>query len=54
MVLSARAAARHHGYVALQPIVELIELIAARFSKPSARTYRDQERKSRSSLPPCG
>jgi len=45
MVLSARADGRHPGYVALQPIVDLLELIMLRFKKRSARN-------SRSSFPP--
>jgi hypothetical protein len=43
MVLSARAGGQHAGYIALQPIVELLELI---FRKRAA------EGKSRSSFPP--
>ena len=45
MVLSARADSQHPGYVAMQPIYELLELIARQFKK------RDQ-RNSRSSFPP--
>jgi len=45
MVLSARADSQHPGYVALQPIYELLELIARQFKK------REQP-KSRSSFPP--
>lgn len=45
MVLSARAGRQHPGFVALQPIVELLELIVGRFKKRSARN-------SRSSFPP--
>ena len=51
MVLSARADARHPGDVALQPIIDLLERIAAIFR---ARPSREPERKSRSSLPPSG
>lgn len=39
MLLSARGAAQHPGYIALQPIIELLELLAAWFSK---RTPRDR------------
>ena len=51
MVLSARARAQHPGYIALQPIIDLLELVLARFAKRPPR--HDDERKSRSSLPPC-
>jgi hypothetical protein len=53
MVLSARAEAQHPGYIALQPIIDLLELVAARFARRPPRTPRDDERRSRSSLPPC-
>jgi hypothetical protein len=50
MVLSARAGGQHAGQIALQPIVELIELIAGRFSKRGAGD--ETKRKSPSSFPP--
>lgn len=45
MVLSARADSEHPGYVAMQPIYELLELIARQFKKREPRS-------SRSSFPP--
>lgn len=45
MVLSARAASQHPGYVAMQPIFELLETIARLFKK-------SDRRKARSSFPP--
>jgi len=45
MLLSTRADSQHPGYIAMQPIFELLELIARQFTK------RDQ-RNSRSSFPP--
>lgn len=45
MVLSARVDSQHPGYVAMQPIYELLELIARLFKKR-------EQRNSRSSFPP--
>lgn len=49
MLDSARADAEHPGYIALQPIIDLLEAAGAWLSgKPQARAGR----KSRTSLPP--
>jgi hypothetical protein len=50
LILDARAHAEHPGYLALQPIFELIEWIAARLLGHDER--RDEVRHSRSSFPP--
>lgn len=39
MVLSARAECRHPGYVALQPIIDVLESIMGRFKKGARSSF---------------